>query len=1016
MRRVNSLTWRRRVFTAAFLTLACALVFAAGAFADAGNPIKGTINAQATDNGDGTVTISVRGQWNWMSHGSDCNFDRAATGAAIAWSDRNGRNQGTNEVQRVALSGTGAAAGTFKLTFKNPAGTTGTSPLINSTDTAAQLDAKLENMTPQTIPAGGVSVTGGPGFPAGTPWNIEFTGALGELNVNSLASTAKSANLTVTITTPTAGVNGDPFNGFLLTNGTITSYLGTKNATTMPNAAKSNPADPMVHPVDLGMKVTPPGPYPGVQPPNSLLTQTYNDPTSNNPADYPSWKGGCGREPMSTTGILISQASKSGNTVSATTASANKLVEGDSGVQIFSMFNVGYNSPTAGGVDDNWVKVFDIGALGPNTFKYKTFLADGITPDNTGSGTFCNTTGTCKGNEVQQPWGSWGYQTGAGTNSKAFTHTYRKVLTTGLDAGKSGLPDRVCVNFYDVHGGGTTASTLQLVKAASEITVDGNGDNSVQTNDFNVNDGDNCITLIQPTLITLATDASVGNPIHDTATLSGIPAGTGGTLTFNAYGPRSLASTTPDCSGSVQFTADVTVNGPNDYPSGDFTPTAAGKYDWTVHYEAPANSTILDADSACGTPTTGAHKEVSTVTTQTPDIVTDARIGGNSTVLLSSLGPSDLSDSATISAGYNPTGTITFSLYRGSTCVDTGTNATLVATRQVSVSGNGTYSSGDSGIGGSAVTVTTQGLYRWAATYSGDGNNDPKTLACGGNHEDLKVINPAIRVTKTPHSQTIPLGGTAHWTITVRNASDETAINPGATLAAQRGGLTDLDLTLTGVHTTDAQAPNCVRTASNIANHTFATDPVRTGPNAGTATFAPGESYAYGCSRANIQLADLTNGVLTNVVVACGTALTTDDTCDNNQNTLDQRTGTVTPEDLTSLQNVTPNDTATLHGFTGTPDGDITFSLYRGDCVAANLVKAFDPITVNSSGTAGTTNTTDLITLLKAAFGANNFTTTDGTYKWQVSYTGDSGANGDISPGKCGAESFSIDNDSNFAN
>src|SRR5215208_1290776 len=113
----NFASGARRLCISAVLVTLVGLVFAAGAFADAGNPILNTIQANSTDNGDGTVTISVKGQWNWQSHGSDCNFDRAATGAAIAWSDRNGRLVGTNEVQRVALSGTGAAAGTFKLTF-----------------------------------------------------------------------------------------------------------------------------------------------------------------------------------------------------------------------------------------------------------------------------------------------------------------------------------------------------------------------------------------------------------------------------------------------------------------------------------------------------------------------------------------------------------------------------------------------------------------------------------------------------------------------------------------------------------------------------------------------------------------------------------------------------------------------------------------------------------------------------------------------------------------------------------
>ena len=29
------------------------------------------------------MTVSVKGEWNWLSHDDDYNYDRAATGAAI---------------------------------------------------------------------------------------------------------------------------------------------------------------------------------------------------------------------------------------------------------------------------------------------------------------------------------------------------------------------------------------------------------------------------------------------------------------------------------------------------------------------------------------------------------------------------------------------------------------------------------------------------------------------------------------------------------------------------------------------------------------------------------------------------------------------------------------------------------------------------------------------------------------------------------------------------------------------
>src|SRR4051794_26120422 len=77
--------------TAGLLALVGALTFmVAGAFGDAGNPIPNTILARTHDNGNGTITVNVKGEWNCLSHSADCNYDRAATGAAVLWGDRNG--------------------------------------------------------------------------------------------------------------------------------------------------------------------------------------------------------------------------------------------------------------------------------------------------------------------------------------------------------------------------------------------------------------------------------------------------------------------------------------------------------------------------------------------------------------------------------------------------------------------------------------------------------------------------------------------------------------------------------------------------------------------------------------------------------------------------------------------------------------------------------------------------------------------------------------------------------------
>jgi hypothetical protein len=87
--------WRRRRYlavTALALAVVC-MLYVASALGDAGNPILGTIRGTIVpdnpSNPSGGVTVYVRGQWNWLSHNSDCNFDRAATGVGIIWNDPN---------------------------------------------------------------------------------------------------------------------------------------------------------------------------------------------------------------------------------------------------------------------------------------------------------------------------------------------------------------------------------------------------------------------------------------------------------------------------------------------------------------------------------------------------------------------------------------------------------------------------------------------------------------------------------------------------------------------------------------------------------------------------------------------------------------------------------------------------------------------------------------------------------------------------------------------------------------
>jgi hypothetical protein len=304
----SSFRWRRRAIAAAALALvASCVLFVTSAMGDAGNPILGTIKGKIVSTPmpgyPDAVTVYVRGQWNWLSHNSDCNFDRAAAGVGIIWNDPNGPNTSpaVNEVQRVALQGT-VTGGTFTLKFNNQ-----TTAAIAYNADAATMDQRLEALS--TIGSGNVSVS----KPSSTQWDVTFVGALAGQNiagiqVGSKSLTGSGANVNVTVLT-----TGVPavYNGFLISQGSVSAYVGTKDATTL------DPIDRMAHPVDRGNQIE--GYTQGTW---QSTTQGY---AANANGDYPqgqqfadpappqasggaitntqvnAWKGGCGREPLTAT-------------------------------------------------------------------------------------------------------------------------------------------------------------------------------------------------------------------------------------------------------------------------------------------------------------------------------------------------------------------------------------------------------------------------------------------------------------------------------------------------------------------------------------------------------------------------------------------------------------------------------------------------------------------------------------------------------------------------------------------
>jgi hypothetical protein len=254
----------------------------------------------------------------------------------------------------------------------------------------------------------------------------------------------------------------------------------------------------------------------------------------------------------------------------------------------------------------------------------------------------------------------------------------------------------------------------------------------------------------QPANPTITTTASPGVPVgaqvFDTAVLAGGNNPTG-TITFNLYGPDDAT-----CAGPPVFTSAVPVAGNGQYQSASFMPIAPGTYRWTASYSGDANNNAA-GPTACNDPAEAV-------------VVTAA--GGGAPTLTTTASPGvavggQVFDTANLTGGTNPTGTITFNLYGPDDATCAGPP---VFTSTVPVAGAGSYTSG-------SFAPTAPGTYRWTASYSGDANNSPGTTACNDPAETVVVTAaPAasITVAKTANPASLPApGGTFTFGVVVTN-------------------------------------------------------------------------------------------------------------------------------------------------------------------------------------------------------------------------------------------------------
>ena len=407
--------------------------------------------------------------------------------------------------------------------------------------------------------------------------------------------------------------------------------------------------------------------------------------------------------------------------------------------------------------------------------------------------------------------------------------------------------------------------------------------------------------------MTTAASAStpVGNSISDSGTLAGGFNPTG-TITFNLYGPGDAV-----CGGLVTFTSTVPVSGNGTYGSGPFTPAVAGTYRWTAAYSGDPNN--LPSSSPCN-----AANESSVVTPVTPSLTTNASPDVTVTNLVS--------DTATLAAGFNPTGTITFSLYGPNDAI---CSAAPFTTSVSPVSGNGVYSS--------APIAPLAGTYRWIASYSGDANNNPVITACADPLEDV-VVSPMTTTLLTTASAGVTVGGSVSDISTLSGG-----LVPSGTISFSLFGPNDATCTGAPVFTSS------VPVAGNGA--------YPSGPFTTTAAGTYRWTADYSGDINNAPSSSACNAANESVVVAPAAPTVT------------------TVASPTVVLGNSVSDAATLSGGVN-PTGTIAFTLYGPDdatCGGASVFTAGIPVAGNGIYNSGTFTPS-------AA----------GTYRWIASYGGDS--------------------------
>jgi uncharacterized repeat protein (TIGR01451 family) len=337
------------------------------------------------------------------------------------------------------------------------------------------------------------------------------------------------------------------------------------------------------------------------------------------------------------------------------------------------------------------------------------------------------------------------------------------------------------------------------------------------------------------------TTLAINSSVYDTAQIT---AGDGlaltGTVTFDFF-------TNGTCSGTPENTQTGVAVGAQSDATGAL---GAGDYGFRAMYVAGNDSNHNDsAWSAC---------EPFSIAKASPTISTT--LSGTEVLVGSSVHDSATLTGATANAG----GTVQYTVFSDNECSTKFADAGTVDVDHGQVPNS------------NGVAFPQAGTYYWQAVYSGDANNVGSRSSC--TEEILHVDSPSISITKNPKSQSITVGDTANFTITVKNTGT---------------------VTLTNVTVVDLLAPNCAKTIG---------------------TLAPGQSTSYDCTLSAVQQS-FTNSATATGHPPVGPDVTATDTAPVTVNQLPPPPPPPPPApkiDLAITKVGTPNPTTVNHNITWT--------------------------------------------------------------------------------------------------